>query len=151
MLNENSLEAKLFRAFQFMRKAVFKPKRNITGLKQSEVMLLFCIKKKAPHTKELKVSEISKFLEVTPPTVTQLVRGLENQKIVERRLTDSDRRAVFIKLTAKGEEIILKSEEEFLMRLREIVEYLGEKDSVKLTELLVKVANYHHQKNNMKE
>ncbi|MFD2881340.1 MarR family winged helix-turn-helix transcriptional regulator [Paenibacillus rhizoplanae] len=65
--------------------------------------LLICIAR-ASHSTDLglKVSEISRFLGLTPPTVTQLINSLEAKQMVERQADASDRRVVRIKLTEQG-------------------------------------------------
>src|SRR6476469_5585677 len=69
---------------------------SFMGCKPSEVQLLFCIKKGMMRSDApaLKVSEISKFMHVTSPTVTQLINGLEANGLVERHIDLTDRRAV---------------------------------------------------------
>ncbi len=131
---------------------------STTGLKPSELRVLFCIGRGLrphPHTMEdgckhttqdMKVSEISRHLHVTPPTVTQLVKGLEVNGLVERNVDPVDRRAVGIKLTEKGEKITRQAGDDFLTSINGLIEYLGEDQSEQLAELLVKVSRYYNEK-----
>lgn len=128
------------------------------GYKPSELRVLFCIGKgfrADPHeigkefrseTREMKVSDISKRLHVTPPTVTQLIKGLEANGLVERNVDLTDRRAVGIKLTEKGERITRQAGEDFLNSISGLIEYLGEDQSDQLAELLIKAARYYSEK-----
>ncbi|ETT54299.1 MULTISPECIES: MarR family transcriptional regulator [unclassified Paenibacillus] len=102
--------------------------------------LLICIAR-ASHTSDLglKVSEISRFLGLTPPTVTQLINSLEAKQMVERQADPSDRRVVRIKLTEQGKIITRRARDHMDATLHRMVEYLGEEESDQLAELLLKV------------
>ncbi|MEK3790753.1 MarR family transcriptional regulator [Paenibacillus sp. FSL R7-0204] len=102
--------------------------------------LLICIAR-ASHTSDLglKVSEISRFLGLTPPTVTQLINSLEAKQMVERQADPSDRRVVRIKLTEQGKIITRRARDHMDATLNRMVEYLGEEESDQLAELLLKV------------
>ena len=117
--------------------------RSIAGCKPSEIRVLFCIKKGVkPDTLEIKVSEISKMLHVTSPTITQLLKGLEANGLIERHIDPTDRRAVGIALTEKGEMVTQQAADAFSASFEGLVEYLGEEQSYQLAELLSKVFRY---------
>ena len=101
---------------------------------------MICISR-ASHTSDLglKVSEISRFLGLTPPTVTQLINSLEAKQMVERQADPSDRRVVRIKLTEQGKIITRRARDYMDATLNRMVEYLGEEESDQLAELLLKV------------
>jgi DNA-binding MarR family transcriptional regulator len=123
-------------------------RRAADGLKPSEMHVLVCIKRHEQCSPtEMKVSEISKCLQVTSPTVTQLLKGLEASGLIERHIDPSDRRAVGIRLTAKGDELARKAREAFLASFYGLTEYLGEEESQQLADLLEKVITYFHQEN----
>jgi DNA-binding MarR family transcriptional regulator len=138
----NPTEQKLFRAFMQFKKAGWH-QRSIEGCTPSEIRVMFCIKKGVkPDTHDMKVSEISKHLHVTAPTITQLLKGLEAQGLIERRVDPSDRRAVGIQLTQKGERVTHKAEEAFSTTFHGLIEYLGEEQSNQLADLLSQVSRY---------
>lgn len=85
------------------------------------------------------MSEISRFLGLTPPTVTQLINSLEAKQMVERQADPSDRRVVRIKLTEQGKIITRKARDHMDATLQKMVAYLGEEESDQLAELLLKV------------
>jgi DNA-binding MarR family transcriptional regulator len=144
--NNNSTEQKLMRAFMQFNKAGWQH-RSVAGCKPSEIWVLFCIKKGVnPDAPEMKVSDISKLLHVTSPTITQLIKGLEANGLVERNIDPTDRRAVGIKLTEKGEMVTKKARDTFLASFHGLVEYLGEEQSNQLAELLSKVFVYFNEK-----
>lgn len=123
--------------------------QNFAGCKPSEVSVLFMIKHGAlVECREMKVSDISKRMHVTPPTVTQLLKGLEASGLVERHPDQADRRAVGIVLTTKGEEVTQRAENIFLNAFSALADYLGEEESHQLTELLVKASRYFREKEN---
>ncbi|MEK3772474.1 MarR family transcriptional regulator [Paenibacillus sp. FSL R5-0887] len=105
--------------------------------------LMICIEKWNHSDEEgLKVSEISRLLGFTPPTITQLINSLEAKQMVERRADPSDRRVVRVKLTESGKELTRKAEHYRDVMLDKLVQHLGEKDTKQLTELLLKVHEY---------
>ena len=115
----------------------------IAGLRSSEMWALYCIKKNTDlDSPGIKVSEISNFLRVTSPSVTQLVNSLEAQGLVERNVDTEDRRVVRVRLTEKGERILGKAAGTFHELFEGLVEYLGEESTNRLAELLSQVLSY---------
>jgi DNA-binding MarR family transcriptional regulator len=138
----NPTVQKLLRAFMQFHKVEWH-QRSIAGCTISEIRVLFCIGRGAkPDSSEMKVSEISKQLYVTSPTITQLLKGLEANGLVERRIDPTDRRAVGITLTKKGEMVTQQAAEAFTASFEGLMEYLGEEQSNQLAELLSRVFRY---------
>lgn len=132
----------LLRAFRVFRKADLRQK-PVAGYKPSEIMALICIGNQEDcKSCGIQVSELSRMLRVTSPTVTQLIKGMENEGLVERNMDPSDRRAVRVTLTDKGESIMDQSLAVFKTSFEGLVEFLGEEDSRKLTQLLGRVFEY---------
>jgi len=90
----------------------------------------------------LKVSEISALMRVKSPTITPVIRGLEDEGLVERTMDPEDRRAVRITITDAGRAIIRAAHEERMTTFNRLVEHLGEEDSLQLAELLSKVYTF---------
>jgi DNA-binding MarR family transcriptional regulator len=144
--NINPTTQKLLKALMQFRRAEWH-QRSIAGYKPSEIKVLFCIKKGMnPSTPEIKVSEISKRLHVTSPTVTQLIKGLEANGLIERNIDPEDRRSAGIKLTEKGEMITQQAAAAFEDSVNGLIEYLGEEQSNQLAELLLKAFRYYDEK-----
>ncbi len=142
-MTDNTTAHKLLQAFMQFNKAEWN-RRTIEGHKPSEMTVMFCIKKKMkPNTPGMMVSEISSLLHVTSPTITQLIKGLETKGLVERTIDPSDRRAVRIKLTDKGEKVTAKAEAVFNLSFNGLISYLGEEESNLLADLLFKVFTYY--------
>lgn len=90
----------------------------------------------------LKVSELSRFLGLMPPTVTQLINSLEAKNMVFRQADPSDRRVVRIKLTEQGRVITSRAKNHMDASLNKLADYLGEEDSNLLADLLEKVKSF---------
>lgn len=136
---------KLMTSFSQFRKTNWNP-TPISGLKPSEIMLMFCVRKGIQaESSGMKVSEISSHLNVTSPTITQLINGLEEQGFVERDMDPEDRRAVRIKLTKQGEFVAKEAAAGFYSTFHGLVEYLGEEKSTELAELLTMVTVYFNE------
>lgn len=114
--------------------------KGVEGHKPSEMTLMICMERwNSSDEGGLKVSEISRLLGFSPPTITQLINSLEAKGMVERHADPADRRVVRVKLTESGKELTRKAEQYRDAALDELVQYLGEQEAKQLTELLVKV------------
>lgn len=91
----------------------------------------------------LKASEISRILRVKSPTITPVIRTLEEEGLVERNVDPDDRRVVRIKITEAGKQALREVHREWRNKMQELVEYLGEEDAKQLTRLLNRVHEYH--------
>ncbi len=129
------------RAFMLFNRTALQ--QNLGGCKQSEVGVLFLLKHtRKPGCHEMKVSEISKMMHVTSPTVTQILKGLEANELIERHLDPADRRSVGIALTERGEEIAKQAENALLTSFQGLADYLGDDQSNQLADLLLKASHY---------
>jgi DNA-binding MarR family transcriptional regulator len=139
---------KLMRTFREFHKSGWQ-EHSIAGCKPSEIRVLFCVKHgMKPGASAMKVSEISKLLRVTSPTVTQLLKGLEANGFIERHEDPLDRRAVEIKLSQKGDAFTRQAMEAFTSSMDGLVKYLGEEQSNQLAELLAKAFRYFGEREN---
>jgi len=145
--NENETAQKLIKAFQQFRKAG-RQEKKIAGFNPSEFRVLFLIQRANENNREMKVSEISQKLRVTPPTVTQIINGLEKDGYIERTINPEDRRAVKISLTEAGLSATEQARKSFNETFLGLIDYLGEKDSEQLADLLFKVHDYFNQLDN---
>lgn len=146
-MDNAEITKKLMASFQSFRH-VMKHPSNFSGLKPSEMGLLFHIK--GGCTKEpdgVKVSDLSSRMHVTSPSVTQLVTGLEERGLVERNMDREDRRSVKVSLTEKGNEITVRAEEHMMALLTGLVEHLGPEKSLALTAIMDDVFNYFSTRN----
>jgi DNA-binding MarR family transcriptional regulator len=139
---DNPTARKLLRAFmQFNR--VEWHQRLIAGCTLSEIRVLFCLRRGVQaHIVDMKISEISKCLRVTSPTITQIIKSLEAKGLVERASDPIDRRAVSITLTERGDQITREAADAFLSRFEGLIEHLGEESSEQLAALLSEAFRY---------
>ena len=148
-IHTNPTAQKLVTSFMQFHKADWH-QRSIAGCKPSEIRVLFCIKRGVKSdASDIKVSEISKLLHVTPPTVTQLIKGLEANGFIERNIDPIDRRAVGIKLTEKGEIVTQRAAEAFAASINGLIAYLGVEQSNQLAELLSKTTHYYNEQSRL--
>lgn len=119
--------------------------RGAFGHKPGEIMVLHLIHCGAKDgSPGLMVSEISGKLNVTSPTVTQHIRSLEAQGLVERRYDRGDRRVVRVRPTEKGSRYIQRVNEARLKLFVGLVKHLGEEESLRFIETMRKVSDYLH-------
>jgi DNA-binding MarR family transcriptional regulator len=137
----NATEQKLLQALGQFKRARWHDS-TIGGCKPSEIRALFCIKNGATPDAPMKVSDISKQLHVTSPTITQLLKGLEANNLVERHNDPTDRRTIGISLTEKGNAVAQRASDVFSESLHGLMNYLGEEQSEQLASLLFKVSAY---------
>ena len=116
--------------FQFNRERLH---QVFADCKPSEMRVLFIIREREKcGEREMKVSEISKVLHVTSPTVTQLIKSLEAGGLIERHINQMDRRAVGIVLTERGQRVAEKAEEIFTASFQALADSLGKSKAVNL-------------------
>jgi DNA-binding MarR family transcriptional regulator len=138
----------LMEAFQQFARMNWR-KTTLWGLKPSEIRVLVSIKKGMENEdrKGRTVSDISKLLKVTSPTVTQMVNSLIAQGYAVRTTDVQDRRISDITLTDKGVQLaemaVAKSRETF----QGMIDHLGKERSEILSELLNGVYEYFEQLN----
>src|SRR5579863_9997734 len=125
-------ELKLFRAMTLFKRLSWH-EHSIGGCKPSEIRVLFCIKRNmSQQVPEMKVSEISKQLHVTSPTITQLLNSLEANGLIERRIDTLDRRVIGVTLTNRGEMVTQRATDAMSGAMGELIDYLGEEESDQL-------------------
>jgi DNA-binding MarR family transcriptional regulator len=145
---EETAARKLIEVFMLFNKMNWNHQPMEPKKKHSELRLLVVIKRMGKQSDEgVKVSELSRFLRVTSPTVTQLLNQLEETGLVVRKEDPKDRRAVRVSLTVEGDETAKNALRGYMDRMNGLVDYLGEDDTENLTRLLKKVSVYFEQLN----
>jgi DNA-binding MarR family transcriptional regulator len=80
---------------------------KIAGMKSSEAIVLNAIDRLSKlNSSFVKSSELSKELDLSPPTITKLLNDLEKKKYIERNIDLNNRRNIQICLTEKSVSII---------------------------------------------
>ncbi|MNZ66167.1 putative HTH-type transcriptional regulator YusO [compost metagenome] len=142
MISGNEHRAhRLMSAFNLLKKTAWH--KAVEGYKPSELKVLFFIKRGAGRdSRGVTVSEISSMMGVTSPTVTPLVRSLEDNGLVIRYNDQEDRRLVRVKLTEEGDALTRRSIKLYTDRFEGLYDYLGDERSDQLADLLELVFQY---------
>jgi len=74
------------------------------------------------------MGDLAEGLGISYPSATNMVKRLERQGLVERTVNPSDRREVEVRLTAKGEAICQRMEDERVARLQRVLSEMPEAD-----------------------
>ncbi len=143
MNSQPNIEIKrLIDVFESLSRAERKKQPSL-GLKHSEIRILLCLKDISCDMNCIaSISEISKRMSVTSPTVTELVKGLSSKGYIERNINSKDKRRINLKLTAKGEQIVEKGTNYFTTLFAGLIDKLGVENSAILLELLEQVCEY---------
>jgi DNA-binding MarR family transcriptional regulator len=142
--NLNPTTQKLMQAFRYLQfhKGDWQ-QHSVAGCTASEIRVLFCIYRGIlSQSSEVKVSVISKLLNVTAPSITQLLKGLETKGLIERDPDPTDRRSAHITLTTRGEQVVRQAIDHFTASIHGLIEYLGEEQSEQLADLLTQAMRY---------
>lgn len=142
LAEDDSNAHKLMEAFHRFRRADWK-KNSQEGCTFSEMKVLFFIRKVyEKFERGITISEISTKMEVTSPTITQLIKGLESKGLVHRYNDQVDRRVVRVELTEAGEETTNKAINEFTARIQGLCDFLGEERTTQFIDLLNSAYQY---------
>ncbi|MCL2321986.1 MAG: MarR family transcriptional regulator [Oscillospiraceae bacterium] len=114
------------------------------GVTPSEIMLLNVLKQELTNKNEngIKASELSEKCSVTRSSITQTIGNLEQAGFVVRTMDETDRRAIRVKLTEKGEKLYTKHADEMVKFVNELSEYLGNEEVIRLIISLKKINEF---------
>lgn len=143
-MEENKAQAtqRLFEVFGEFKK-VQKHLFSYKGIRRSEFHILLIIYKLTQENQQgVKVLDISREMEIAPPSITLLVNSLVQDGYVERKTNAEDRRSVQISLTEKGCQALSQCTQSIHTHLEEIVDYLGIEKSNQFSDLLSDICQY---------
>jgi len=144
MKNDLAISRDLIRVFRQLGRINWTGRPQADAMTQAEKMMLFAIGRcMTSGSPGLKPSELSAFLRVSSPTVTQMVNVLEARGLVERSADANDRRVVRIRLTEMGRKAVDAVEEDMLEGTNGLIDRLGEDRARLLIELLDEVYSYY--------
>lgn len=144
-MGENKYEnvSELIAVFQRFARADWRKKTMWDGLKASEIRMLVSIKQNNDKGwAATTVTEISKILEVTSPTVTQMLNRLIAEGCAIRTADQTDRRITEITLTEKGDRLATKAIDRFHSIFKGIIDELGKEQSDQLILMLNQVFQF---------
>lgn len=91
-----------------------------------------------PGTELFGLSELNSYLNFTRPNLSQTINKLEDKGYVERVVLKDDRRVTYIRLTENGLKTVTDGFNEVFSRLEKISKILGEEDTEKLIDLVLR-------------
>ncbi|MCD1261557.1 winged helix-turn-helix transcriptional regulator [Paenibacillus athensensis] len=117
--------------------------RSYQGLRYSEFQLLsVAYNLTEPTGGGIRISELSKALQMTPSGATHLVKTLETQQLLERLSGTGDKRVVMVRITSRGQDKVRETEAYFFELFQGLVEHLGQGDGGELLRLLQQTISY---------
>lgn len=125
---------RLIRTADALHSAVSKGLAN-EGLTPSQFSTLKVLRLRGPQAQR----DVAKYLLKTGGNVTVVVDNLEKQGYVTRIRDTEDRRMTFVKLTSKGEETFDRVYPGHLLRIRKVMEGLGDANLERLFHLLTRL------------
>ena len=123
--------------------------RIIEGLNASETGVFWAMTQivaEKPDTELFGLSELNSYLNFTRPNLSQTINKLEDKGYVERVVLKDDRRVTYIRLTENGK----AKYDEIFVRLENIAKILGEEDTDKLIELVLRFADAYEKSAELK-
>ncbi|MBQ9609733.1 MAG: MarR family transcriptional regulator [Lachnospiraceae bacterium] len=89
----------------------------------------------------LKMSTLGKVLCVSMPSLSRMIKGLEERGLVKREIDVRDRRNTYVVLTDKGRELFEKTDEVMTDFIMSVYERVGEKKLTQLGKLMSEMAD----------
>lgn len=93
------------------------------------------------HEEKIYVSDLAKRMEILPPSLSRVLKGLEKKGLIERKIEPFNRRNVYVLLSEKGKEVLFTCSERMDCLLMRVVEEMGRQDIDKLFELWRKLTS----------
>jgi DNA-binding MarR family transcriptional regulator len=147
MPDDRKITEDLIRAFRQLRHVNWTGMKPIEGCTPSESIMLFVIRRCTQDSPEgMKASDLSQFLRVTSPTVTQQVNVLEARGLLERAADPADRRVVRIRLTEEGIRLTEIAGQAMNESVQSLIDHMGEERAALLVELLDEVYRFYSDK-----
>ncbi len=87
------------------------------GISPSHIRYLDNIEKLKKEKKDVRVSDLSKILELQKPGVTRTLKEMEEKGLVTKIPSKEDARVIYIEITPEGEKISKKHNEEVFLPL----------------------------------
>lgn len=85
---------------------------------------------------EVRVSRLRDSMSMTMPAVSQFVRILEDKGLVKRESSMNDRRVTLVTVTAKGDQVLLASQQHFNQMLDRLIQQYGPEELETLIQML---------------
>ncbi len=103
---------------------------------RAQMAILMVVSHYGPQT----IKDLAERFGMSPSAVTQTVDGLVQEKLLERREGEQDRRQVFVSLTAKGKVMAAEARKEQVRVVTKLLEPLSDEELIVLLTLHRKIA-----------
>ena len=140
------MEDRIKRLIVALGKFEMKQYRNnsfMPGLNSSETGIFWAMTQilaENPDVKLFSLSDLNSYLNYTRPNLSQTINKLEDKNYVERVALKDDRRVTYIRLVEDGKVMLTEKFSEITKRMKKIESILGEDDTEKLIELVIRFA-----------
>ena len=104
-----------------------------------------------PGTELFGLSELNSYLNFTRPNLSQTINKLEDKGYVERVVLTDDRRVTYIRLTENGLKTVTDGFNDLFSRLEKISKILGEEDTEKLIDLVLRFCDAYEKTSEVTE
>lgn len=104
-----------------------------------------------PGTDLFGLSELNSYLNFTRPNLSQTINKLEDKGYVERVVLKDDRRVTYIRLTENGLKTVTDGFNDLFSRLEKILKILGEEDTEKLIDLVLRFCDAYEKTSEVTE
>ncbi len=143
-----SIDTKIIKNFRGISHTIM---RNSEGKgSQSRILIILL------ENKEVSQRALTKHLGIQPGSVSEVLKKLEDNGLINRLASEDDRRTSILSLTTEGEEAAKKALSHKDQLYNEMLEVLDEKDKQELLALLEKLNDdwdhkYHHKHKHKKK
>jgi DNA-binding MarR family transcriptional regulator len=115
------------------------PENQELSLPRWRIMLHLFMSEQFGNPDGLSPTQLSLSHQVSKNTISSLLRGLEEQGLIQRELDKNDLRAFRIRLTETGRKSILSSAPQRIERLNQMLDCLSEEETEQLSRILEKL------------
>jgi len=90
-----------------------------------------------------RMKDLARFFGITPPSITCMVKKMEQQKLLIRNHDNKDRRTVFLQITTKGKNILNETGRKLEKEMIRFMRPLNEKDKTELIKIYTKIFTHY--------
>ncbi len=119
----------------------FMPNQSLKKSYFGILMFIRRICKNNPQQSGARVSDLAHDMNQTMASISQKINALEQDGLIERIVSESDRRVCYIRLSEKGDELVSKTLAGFESQVAYIFERFGQEKTVQMIQLLNEFAD----------
>ena len=113
----------------------------VPELSKTETIIFHCMLEKSDGSCEktsdinvtrIKMSELAKKIDISMPSLSRMVKGLEEKGYLKRVVDEEDRRNTYVCLTAKGKELSDEIHEKYMKLFKSVTQHIGQDKLIEL-------------------